>query len=405
MTQGGTQGVSGPLVEALLDNTKRVFQISIVTTVALYAYLLYGLLTGALVNVPHMSHADQARILDNISRLSLGLDVSLAALIVSAVVLYFNEAALGYIFLGLSLVFAYGLRLAIDYFFESNAARYTSGLASQMTLHEIWKSGIFFGIAGVLLVLRHLVDMMRAGRYSDDLTFVAYGKEAVRETVPKSVIPVLSKCWQMPFCRAGMRNVCAVYHAKTKCWKQRVGCMCEENLLRMVNAPEERAKALATPSGAGGFVPIGDLISQSAAVAADREKVPTRVGPNGVRLPFNPHLSGAQLAERCRNCVIYNEHQRYKYQLLAPLVTLLVPVLVYFEFDNLRVWLGGALSVIDGLVARLSLSASPGTGPSMLTRDVTSSVSVEFLIIGCLTLMAMTWALRVLEYCVYKLKI
>ena len=42
----------------------------------------------------------------------------------------------------------------------------------------------------------------------------------------------------------------------------------------------------------------------------------------GVKIPHNPNIPMSVKRERCRNCVIYNEHQRMKYQFFAPLFVL-----------------------------------------------------------------------------------
>ena len=46
-------------------------------------------------------------------------------------------------------------------------------------------------------------------------------------------------------------------------------------------------------------------------------ELPPRVGsppsPKNVKIPHNPNIPMKFKVERCRNCVIYNEHQRHKY--------------------------------------------------------------------------------------------
>jgi hypothetical protein len=128
-----------------------------------------------------------------------------------------------------------------------------------------------------------------------------------------------------------------------------------------------------------------------------------RPGPRGVRLPHNPHLTDGQKRERCRNCVIYNEHQRQKYQLLSVPVTLSVPVLVAWQFDALRSMLGGVLTGLESFVSHMSFN---GQGGGMdIAKNVTGNLGIETLFIICLSLIAMTWAQRLLEYCMFKIKI
>jgi hypothetical protein len=230
----------------------------------------------------------------------------------------------------------------------------------------------------------------------------AYFSEAVVRTTfsQRSTIGAFAKCWQLPFCRESLRKKCPIYHARTKCWKERVGCMCEENVIRLAMGGEDEQKPVDMTKEAG-FVPIGDLITKSE--KEERKSIPTRPGPRGVRIPTNPHLTESQKKMRCHNCIIFNEHQRQKYQLLSPIVTLAVPALVFWQFEALRNLIGNMLNMIDSVVGRVTFSGA-NAGASNLTKEVTGNLPVETLLIVCLTLVMMTWALRFLEYCMFKLR-
>lgn len=295
--------------------------------------------------------------------------------------------------------FAFGLQFLMDFLFTSEKSRLMSGRVSEATLGQIHLAALIIGAPGILLVLRSLVVRIFSGR-QEDLTAVTYGKDAKQEQdQPAALVGAFAKCWQLPFCRENLRKKCPIFHAKTKCWKERVGCMCEENVIRLAMGGEEEQKPVDMTKEAG-FVPIGDLIAKSD--KEERKAIPTRVGPRGVRIPTNPHLSEAQKKMRCHNCIIFNEHQRQKYQFLSPLVTLLVPLLVFWQFETLRGLLGAALHTLDRVLGRLAFS---GGGASDLTRNVTGSLPVEVILIVCITLVLMTWALRFLEYCLFRLRV
>jgi hypothetical protein len=298
-------------------------------------------------------------------------------------------------------VFGFWVQYGINTIFATDAANIKTGPAAQLTFHQIWLSGIIFGVPGLVLVLRHIALRIFGGRAMEDLTDPTYGSGAVREQTPRALIGAFAKCWQLPFCRATVRKTCPIYHAKTKCWKERVGCMCEQNILHLAMA-DATVEMKAAPGAATGFVPIGNLLSESS--GAEKQAIPTRPGPNGVRIPTNPHLSNEQKAERCRNCIIYNEHQRQKYQLMAPLITLIVPLFVYLNFAAVCDTLTNTIRAVDRLIGNMSFNSAPDT-MMMFTRDVTNSISVETIIVICLTLILMSMALRMLEYCVFKIKI
>jgi hypothetical protein len=177
--------------------------------------------------------------------------------------------------------------------------------------------------------------------------------------------------------------------------------MCEENIIRLsMVGDQSNAPPTVEMQKGQGFVAIGDLISTSEKEM--RPNIPTRPGPRGVRIPDNPHLNDKQKRLRCHNCIIYNEHQRQKYQLLAPFVTIAVPLLVWWKFETLRDLLRAALKGLDGLIGRLSLSQDANI---RFADNITGSLSVEVVLLVVVTLILMTWALRLLEYCTFKIKI
>ena len=177
--------------------------------------------------------------------------------------------------------------------------------------------------------------------------------------------------------------------------------MCEENVLRLAMGGEEHKPIDMTQQA--GFVPIGDLITKSE--QASRPSVPTKAGPRGVRIPTNPHLSEGQKRMRCNNCVIYNEHQRQKYSLLSPFVTIAVPILVFLNFEQFQGVLASGLTMLDKIMAGLSFTGKVKPGHSDLTMNINGSLPITAIIIMALTLLVMTWALRFLEYCMFKIKI
>src|SRR5579862_6000613 len=126
INRGGTSYESdNPLVKAIMAHARTVFQIAVVVTIGLYAYLLYGLLTGQLGNVATMNAVDQGRIMNNIARVSSLMNLSIVALIVSGILCFYESIALGYAFLLISALSAYGLQFVIQYFFTQDAAKYT----------------------------------------------------------------------------------------------------------------------------------------------------------------------------------------------------------------------------------------------------------------------------------------
>ena len=383
-----------------MDNITKVFQFSLLPTLGLFLYLFWGLFSGQLADVQGKpTEAQHALLLVN--QLSFYLNISLVVTLLTSILLFYEVEAYGFILTGLGAFLAYGLQFCIDMLFASDAARMTSGAASKATLHEIFIAAMMIGAPGILIVLRSLFMRFFQARQGEDLANMQYGSNASREDVKAPLIGAFAKCWQLPFCREGIRKGCPIFHARTKCWKERVGCMCEENILIIAMGGNEAKKGQDMTKDSG-FVPIGDLLTKNA--EEKKANISTRPGPRGVRIPTNPHLTDTQKRHRCQNCVIYNEHQRQKYQLLSPPVTLAVPVLVFANFDGLVHLVRSLLQGLDSLVGHLSFTGGGQKGLD-LAGSVSGNLPIETLLIVCLTLVLMTWAQRLLEFCTFKIKI
>ena len=388
------------LPQAVIDILMKVFLVAIIATVGAFGYLLYGLFSGALAaaTTTHEIRLHANQLVQSTSNI---LNISLAVTLVCGLLLFYENEAIAIIMLAISAFLLFGLQFLLDYL-SSQSGNLTASDAAKATMREIKQAAVMIGVPGVLLFLWNMIQRIRDARTGVDLADMKYGKEVAEEEVRGSLVGAFAKCWQLPFCREGIRVKCPIYHARTKCWKQRVGCMCEENVLRLAAGGDEHKPIDMTQSA--GFVPIGDLIVNSEKEA--RPSIPTRVGPRGVRIPTNPHLTEGQKRERCRNCVIYNEHQRQKYGLASPLVTIAIPILVFLNFEPLKDVLMGALTTVDKLIGHLNFNGPAAThGPSQLSMDINGSLPIAAILIMALTLLIMTWALRFLEYCMFQIKI
>jgi hypothetical protein len=398
ITKSADGGLSSILSDSVLDAIKKVFQVSLIPTLGLFIYLMYGLFSGALADVAGKP-AESAHALQLVQQLSLYLNISLVVTLLTGILLYYEIDSFGIILLLIAAFLAYGLQFSIDLLFSSDATRLVNNKASQELLKEVHLAALMIGAPGILMILRSLFDRFMTARKGTDLTELTYGKDVAKEEVPRALIGALAKCWQLPFCREGVRKGCPIYHARTKCWKERVGCMCEESIILLSMGGKESTKGQDMTKEAG-FVPIGDLLTKSA--EEKKANIPTRVGPRGVRIPTNPHITDAQKRQRCHNCVIYNEHQRQKYQVLSPPFTMIVPVLVFFQFDNMLKLMHTLLSSVDKMITHFSIN---GQGNTDIAKSIAGDVPIETILIVCFTLVLMTWAQRFLEYCTFKLKL
>ena len=204
-------------LKLVMAHARTVFQLSILVTVLLYAYLLYGLFTGQLGNVAHMSTAEQSRVLNNISLVGNLMNVSILVLVVSGILCYYDTALIGYAYVAVAVLLAYGLQFSMDTFFAQNSTKYTHGLASQATQDLVQFTAYLFGVPGCLQVLARMYLRIRVLQTGQDLTATTLGKNAPKEKVPRPLLGVAAKCWQLPYCRKFVRERCPIFHAGRTC--------------------------------------------------------------------------------------------------------------------------------------------------------------------------------------------
>lgn len=223
-----------------------------------------------------------------------------------------------------------------------------------------------FGLLGLLAVTIDVIGRVRdrseKGSKADQMK---YGKDVKEELDTQNVF--LGKCWQMPFCRKFIREKCPIYHARRTCWKERVGCMCEESVIK--NAMS------------------GTQTIPKESVAAAKF------------IPYNHRLLPQQKAERCRQCIIYNERQRQKYKLFLPVTLISVIGFTALFWNPLVRGMSNLMTRVEGIYASATLREDASVIPETTTIPFT-----EILLVLCVFL-ALAYALRLLEYLIFGLKI
>ncbi|CAN5384174.1 hypothetical protein BH11ARM2_BH11ARM2_03690 [soil metagenome] len=230
-------------------------------------------------------------------------------------------------------------------------------------LGALQQGGMALGILAVLVVVADVLTRVRErAKHGVKADQIRLGKGIKEESDKQNVF--LGKCWQLPYCRKFVRERCPIFHAKVTCWRERTGCMCEEEVIRgaMENKP----------------IPKDQLLAQK-------------------MIPRNHKLNDTQKAERCRHCVIYNEHQKHKYRALLP--TILIGFLAVYGLLH-----GPLISMMEGTVARINSAIYGLTLGSTSQKAHIPPVFVEGMLI-VLFLVAISYALKMLEYAIFKLKV
>lgn len=234
--------------------------------------------------------------------------------------------------------------------------------ASAKALGALQSGGTVLGSVAALVLLIDVAGKTRqrakVGVKADQLK---YGKGIKEEKDRQNVF--LGKCWQLPYCRKFVRERCPIYHTKRTCWKERVGCMCEEEVIR---------------------------------IAMENKPIPKDRLLDPASIPKNHRLNEKQKAERCRNCVIYNEHQRHKYKAIVPLVLLV--------YGAMYLALHGPLgAMMESMIRLVNTAIGKATFTSGDKFDI-PQFFVEGLLFFCILLLV-TYTMKLVEYVVFTLKI
>jgi hypothetical protein len=233
---------------------------------------------------------------------------------------------------------------------------------SGLALGAIQQGGLIYGIVALVVTITDVAIRIRErSKIGVKADHLKYGKGVKEEKDKQNVF--MGKCWQLPFCRKYVRERCPIYHSKRTCWKELVGCMCEEQVIR--NAMENKP------------IPKDELLAVK-------------------MIPQNHKLTAAAKRERCKSCVIYNEHQRHKYKLWMPLTMILI-IAGYVVFRGPL--LDGTLALATGINRVVQAGTLGAAGNFEPPRAF-----VEMLL-GVFVIVLLSYTLKVLEYLIFKAKV
>jgi hypothetical protein len=336
-------------------------------------YLIYGLFFGGLNTIAGQSVAEKQRVLSNVSAAGQFMTAGLAIGAICTTIIYFTTEIAGYLLLALA---ALGF-LGIPFIYSMTAGDGSNAGVGVAQAFKVFRNAMYVpAAAGAVLVVRDLVvRMINAvqGRHLAQMD-LHFGGNATEEKKPVRT-SLLGKCWEGSYCREYIRAQCPIFLQRKACWKERRGCYCEEDII----------------AGAASKASVGVQLEMAPSSLYNFAN-PTTTSPT------KQHLTDAQKAERCRNCVIYNDHQQEKYKLLVPLILLGTVVLTVLFAVPLRIIVHNAFGSIDSIIEKIAF------GPTKVNIAKPGEMA-EWAFIGALGLMGCSKALQLLEWFIFKLKI
>ena len=343
----------------------------------LMLYLLAGLFSGSWSHeaLAQLSAARRRQQLDNIGLVFELLEFSSVVMLASLLVCCAQVEGIGYWLLGTAALLYAGppfLTSQVDSFRHQ-----TASLVSRAVLDDFQILAWFFAVPGALLTVVDLARRMgsAAEQAAIQRANAKYGAGTVKQPVSTQRKVFLGRCWEGPFCRDHIRVRCPIYLKKRgPCWWYKEGCMCEERIV---------LQAMITPDWKDKMAQAHQMLETG--------------GPRKV-------LSPEAKRERCRNCIIYNEHQRQKYKALTWLTLIVVPAILLLNFAWLQGIVSSILSSLDAATKRFSFGNDP-SGIAALHSNNAAYGMIAWIFLFSLAVVLMSQVLKAIEYACFKLKI
>jgi hypothetical protein len=320
-------------------------------------YIIYGFASGYIPHLNSFLPQYQQVILHKFTLALKLFSIGFFLLLLALLLRYTLSLEFSFLLLLTSLFLYFAIPLIF-------AAFYSTGIYNPAIGALIRTSQLLGEIAGVLSGLLILIDI-------GFLLHTRIGQKEIvyeKETLPArrrafSLSRLLMPCWETPYCREFLRDFCPSYSQKRSCWKVGGGCLCDEAI-------------------------VNRLLEQTS--VRGREATPS----------LRRMTQLMQKKRDCKHCPIYQEHQRYKYQLAAPLVPLFVIAIFWFGRGGIHHHYLNIAKFFDNLLSNLTYLPT-GVGKVYSTL---STPWLETIILVIFALFLIGILLHLLEYFIFSLE-
>ena len=357
------------------DFARRILGPAALVSILLTLYLFWGLLSGAWSHqaMGVLTLARRTQQLDNITLVFHLLQVSSLLTLAALLTACAQVEGIGYWLLGAAALFYAGPSFLANQIYP--VRKITASTASTTVLGDFQLLAWLFAVPGAVWTI---VELVRRVAAAADLAAIQranakYGAGTKTQPKSKQRQIFLGRCWEGPYCRDHIRAKCPI-HIKRRgpCWWYKEGCMCEERIvLQAMIAPDWKDQM------------------------ARAHQSQTLTGPR-------KHLSPEAKRERCRNCIIYNEHQRQKHKALTVVALIAVPGLLIWQFPVLNAVVNKLLLGLDDLTRRFSFGADPSGIPALHNS---AYALIAWVFVFALGVVLLSQVMRAIEFFCFKLKI
>ena len=359
----GTSALKLDMMEKLVAWSGAGVKLFGVAFVVSVAYLVYGIYGG------HLRGAIEPRVMNKIQLMGQVMALSGGLGTICLVIITFEEVAFAVVagMVGLGLVFGFPLLVA-------GQLDQGGGRAAEVILRWSSLAGQFIVLVVGVRILVEIINYILKAPQRQARISEQQGIEGQKKSTSRSIWR-LQRCWEMPYCHDAIREVCPAYKARKNCWRIRQGCNCDPNLI----------EALIRAGGATrgkGDTSSGKMV-QEAYMRSDLEA--------------DIKLGEGERTRECKDCPIFNEHQRQKFNLLNPIIIIAAIVGLLAAYPVMRRLYTLSITGLSSLASQMTYGASQSVSQWIGRLDSPAVWVFFYVIVG---LLVMSYVLKFVEWAI-----
>jgi hypothetical protein len=360
-SDSATPRVIGPL-SIIAD---KLIILSAIAAGGAFIYLIYGLLGGHISSFPHPPGSEKT-LLSESAQAALTRWVQTATRVISwgallamalALVRYYDSSSTIALAAAIGGVLYVGLPTLVTGV-VSHQYRPANDLTDAIIAGTQAAGKVLLILAAIRGAIHFVAVAVRRPRRAP----VRRGAAATgaRTARPRSL---LRQCWELARCQAG-GGACPALRQRRSCWKIGSGCLCD--------------------------LKLAERLAQGVDAWTHEEVTAVRYRASTGHRP-------------CRSCPIYEEHQEYKYGLFQWAAYPATAAAIWISLPLLHVGYDRSLQFLDRMMAVLAFTPSrAASAPSGGVQSMVLTSNVEWVFIGCLGLLLVSYVLHGIERAVFR---
>jgi hypothetical protein len=340
-----------------------VLKISALVFLVSAGYILYAIYGG------YLGEAVSQRVISNLQLMGQAMALAGAIGTICLVIVTYEEIAVAVVagLVGIGLVLGFPLMVA------GQVAPAAERAGELITRWAGVTGQAMVAIVGVRILIE-IINYIREAPARRARMAQEQGLGKPKKTTSTKPSFRLSRCWETPFCHDAIKEMCPAFKNRKNCWRLKQGCNCDPHLI----------ESLLKRGGSTDVLP--------------------EQGSEYVRtdLQSGAREAGGERTRECRNCPIFNEHQREKFRLLNPITIAAAIVGLVAAYPIMRALYAKFIAFMATVARRFALSEAVPVGDWIARFDSPAVWWFFYIIVGLLLL---SYVLKAVEWAILVKKI